>query len=424
MKSLQFDYSIPRYVFSKVVGRWKPSLYWHPRLSCLRLREVQEPNLPNEDWVKVEVTYGGICGSDLNLIFLNDSPATSPYASFPFTVGHEVVGKVSETGENVKHLKKGDRVVIDPILSCMSRGFKTPCKACERGEYSLCSHMTEGDISPGLLIGACKDTGGSWGPVLVAHNTQVLPLPDEVDDLNGVLIEPFSCALHAVLKNKPKPQDRVLVIGAGVIGISVIAAIRALGISCHITALVKHRFQGELATTFGADEVIYLSRNGTYIDETAKTLDAKVLKPIYGSPVIEGGADIVYECVGKKQSINDALRFAQSGGKVVLLGLASIIDGIDWTAVWLNELEVKGSFAYSTGEYEGKTMRTLEIAIDLIRQKKVDLSPMISHRFPLENYKEAIYTATNKGSSSVMKVIFEHGNTINRGGNQHENISS
>ncbi|WP_078553973.1 zinc-dependent alcohol dehydrogenase [Bacillus alkalicellulosilyticus] len=406
MKSVQFDYSIPRYVFSKVAGRMKPSMHVHPKLSCLRLREVEEPQLPNNDWVKIGVTYGGICGSDLNLIYLHDSPAASPFTSFPFTVGHEIVGRVVEAGTNVSGIEKGSRVVIDPVLSCMSRGITPPCSACARGDYSLCSKKTEGDVSPGLLIGTCKDTGGSWGPVLVAHKSQVLPLPDEVDDLNGVLVEPFSCALHAVLRNPPSAKDKVLVIGAGVIGISVVAALRALEINCEITVLVKHPFQGKLATHFGADHVVYLSKG--YEQETANLFGANVLNPVFGDAVIEGGADIVYECVGKKKSINDALRFTHSGGKVVLLGLGSIIDGIDWTNVWMNELEIKGSFAYSTGQYKGKTMRTLEIAIELMRERKVDLSPMVTHRFPLDHYREAIHTASNKSRDSVIKVVFDH----------------
>ena len=171
MNSLQFDYSVPRYALSKVVGKMNTSFYWHSRLSCLRLRKVEEPILPNDEWIKLDVKYGGICGSDLNLIFLNDSPATSPYASFPFTVGHEIVGKVTEIGKHVDNVIKGDRVVIDPILSCMSRGFKEPCPACERGDFSLCHKKTEGEISPGLLIGACRDTGGSWSPTSTSITT-------------------------------------------------------------------------------------------------------------------------------------------------------------------------------------------------------------------------------------------------------------
>lgn len=406
MKSLQFDYQLPRYIFSKLTGRFFPSIYWHSRLSCLKFYEESEPNLPNDHWVKVKVKYGGICGSDLNLLFLNDSPATSPFVSFPFTIGHEIVGEIIETGSKANHVNIGDRVVIDPILSCAARGIPNPCSSCRKGDDHLCIHKTEGNLSPGLLIGACRDTGGGWSSCLVAHKSQVFKLPNEVDDLNGVMVEPFSCALHSVLRNPPREHDAVLVIGGGVIGLCVIAAIRALDIGCHIIALVKHDFQAKLASQYGANDTILL-RKTTYINDLANALDAKILNPLFGPKVIQGGADLVFECVGRKQSINDALRFTKNGGKVVLLGLGGILDGIDWTTVWLNELEVKGSFAYSTEEYKGKRVRTFEIAIELMRAGKVDLSPLVTHRFPLEEYRMALHTASNKKNRSAIKVVFE-----------------
>ncbi|GCD81366.1 alcohol dehydrogenase [Parageobacillus thermoglucosidasius] len=407
MNSIQFEYSVPRYVLSKIMGKVSKSFYWNSRLSCVRLRRVEVPKLPNDEWVKVRVKYGGICGSDLNLILLKDSPTTSPFVSFPFTIGHEVVGTIEEVGSKVENVNVGDRVAIDPILSCITRGIADPCPNCRRGDYNLCHFMTEGVISPGLLIGACRDTGGSWGAYLVAHKSQVLKLPDNVNDLNGVLVEPFSCALHAVLRNPPKKDDTVLVIGAGTIGICVVAAIKALEFPCRIVVLAKHDFQTQLASHYGADEIIYFTKNKNYIYETAKSLQASVLDPLFGDPVVQGRADLIFECVGNKQSINDALRFVKNGGKAVLLGLAGIIDGVDWTTVWLNELDVKGSFAYSTEEYQGKKMRTLQIAIELMHNEKVDLSPLVTHRFPLENYRHALQTVINKGKGSTMKVVLE-----------------
>lgn len=407
LKALQFNFSLPRYALCKTVGKILPSIHWDTRFSCLRYRDVPDPVLPNNQWVKIKVTYGGICGSDMNLLFLHDSPSTSPYASFPFTIGHEMVGVITETGSEVTSLKPGDRVVTDPILSCLSRGFPEPCPACKRGDFSLCDHMTDGDLAPGLLIGACRDTGGSWSPYLVAHQSQIFKLPDEVDDINGIMVEPFSVALHAVLRNRPDDGDTVLVIGAGVIGICVIAAIRALNIPCRIVVLAKHSFQAELAARYGADHIVRLTAGDGYFPETASALQARLLKPLFGSPVVQGGADIVYECVGRKRSIDDALRFAKSGGKIVLLGLAGIVEQIDWTAVWLHELTVRGSFAYGTEMFEGKKARTHEIAIDLMAAGKVDLSPLITHRFPLEQYKLALSTAANKRDGTAIKIVFE-----------------
>ncbi|WP_096189416.1 zinc-dependent alcohol dehydrogenase [Evansella halocellulosilytica] len=407
MKAVQFDLNIPKYAISKAMGKVNPSLYVNSPLSCLQLRDVEPPPLPNEHWVEVKVKYGGICGSDLNLISLKDSPATSPFISFPFTMGHEIVGTISKTGKLVKGHHVGERVVIDPLLACSVRGIDPLCPECKKGNYHLCHHMNDGTISPGLLTGTCKDTGGGWGNYIVAHESQVIKLPDNVSNTNGVLVEPFSCALHTVMQNPPKQSDIVLVIGAGVIGICLIAALRALNYSCNIVVLVKYPFQGELASQFGADEVIYISRGKDYLSNAAQSMNAHVLHPIFGEPIVHGGADIVYECVGNKKSLHDAIRFTRKGGKLVLLGLASFIENLDMTMIWLNELEIKGSFTYSTEMYHGQQKRTLQIAVDLMKEGKVDLSPLVTHCFSLENYREAIAAATNKKKENTMKVIFE-----------------
>lgn len=407
MKAVQFDLRLSRYALVKSLGRWFPSLHWHPKLSCLRYQTVPEPTLPNEQWAKIKVKYAGICGSDLNLIFLRDSPATSPFASFPFTLGHEIVGTVEETGSAAHTFKPGDRVVIDPVLSCKTRGFDSLCPACAKGDESLCERMTDGNISPGLLIGTCRDTGGGWGSHLVAHQSQLIKLPDDVNDLNGVMVEPFSCALHSVLRNPPGDGDHVLIIGSGVIGICTIAALRALNDKCQITVVAKHDFQAELAARYGADQIIRLAEEKTFERQLADVLQAKLLKPVFGPSVVQGGADLVYECVGNAGSIKDALRFCRSGGKVVLVGLAGIQNKIDWTAVWLNELEIKGCFAYSTEYYKGKQMRTLQIAIDLMQEGKVDLAPMVTHTFPLHDYQKAIEISSSKARGQTMKVVFE-----------------
>ncbi|HID87472.1 MAG TPA: alcohol dehydrogenase [Anaerolineae bacterium] len=405
MKALQFVESIPRYVLSKAIGLVYPPVFWS-RLSCLQCVEVPEPPLPNENWAGIRVRYGGICGSDMGTVFPHNSPLLSAFTSHRYTLGHENVGTIAELGPGVEGFQVGERVVVNPTLSCEVRGFTELCSACQKGDTNLCHRFTEGEIAPGLLIGNCRDTGGSWSPFFVAHKSQLLKVPDSVDDENGVMVEPFSVALHAVLRNAPRDEETVLVMGAGVIGICVVAALRALGSRARVIVLSKYPFQARAAERYGADQVIPLDRSVDHYQELARALGATLHKPLLGKPAMVGGADLVFDCVGSGGSIDDALRFTRSGGRMVLIGAAALPKGIDWTSIWLNEIEVKGSYIYGTELYQGQRMHTFQIALDLMAEGKVDLAPLVTHRFKLEDYREALATVAHKGRTEVMKAVF------------------
>ncbi|MFQ6058134.1 MAG: zinc-binding dehydrogenase [Anaerolineae bacterium] len=405
MKALRFIESIPRYVLSKAIGTFYQPIFWS-RFSCLQYDEVPEPPLPNENWARIKVRYGGICGSDLSIISLHNSPALSPFASFPFTMGHENVGTIAELGPGVQGFTPGERVVVDPVPGCEVRGFTDLCPACQRGDIALCQRLTEGDIAPGLLTGFCRDTGGSWSPYLVAHRSQLLRVPHSVDDENGVMVEPFAVALRAVLHNYPRDEDTVLIVGAGVIGICVVAALRALGSRARVLVLAKYPFQAQAAERYGADQVIRLTRGVDHYQELARALGATLHTPILGKRVVVGGADLVFDCVGSDESLDDALRFTRSGGRMVLVGLAAVPKGVDWTPIWLHEIEIKGSYAYGIESYRGRRVRTFQMALDLMAEGVVDLAPLVTHRFRLEDYPRALATVTNKGRTGVMKAVF------------------
>ncbi len=197
MEALQFKFHPLRYALAKAVGTVYPAVFTS-KAGCLAYGDVLEPELPDSDWVKIDTVMGGICGSDLSLIALEDSPSLSPLASFPFVIGHENVGIVREAGETAADVEVGQRVVADPLLPCAVRGFGTPCKSCRAGRPNRCLRFTSGNIAPGLLLGHCRDTGGSWGATFVAHRTQIIPVPDHVSNENALMSEPFGCALHAV----------------------------------------------------------------------------------------------------------------------------------------------------------------------------------------------------------------------------------
>jgi len=404
MKAVQLIESIPRYLLTKAVGAVYPPVFWSP-LAMLQYREVPEPDLPGPKWVKIKTRYGGICGSDMNTILLKDSPALSAFVSFPLTLGHENLGIIAEVGHQVGGFAPGDRVVAEPLLPCATRGIEDLCEFCQRGEFSLCQNFTEGDLSPGFGIGSCRDTGGSWSPCFVAHQSQLFSVPENVSDENALMVEPFSVALRPVMRNFPDENDTVLVLGAGVIGLCAVAALRMLGSGARVIVLAKHPFQGEMARGFGADEVIYL-REGDYFQAVAEATVSRLYKPVLGKRVLVGGVDIVYECVGSESSIDDSLRLARSGGTVVLVGLAAIPKRVDWTPIWLNELTVKGSFWCSTETVQGRRVRTFQLALEWMAEGKLDLTPMVTHRFSLDDYKRALAITADKSRHPVVKSVF------------------
>src|ERR671910_3070643 len=211
------------------------------RLSPLQLEEVPEPELPAPDWVRVKPLLSGICGSDLGTLSAQNSPYFSPLTSPPFVMGHEILGEVVEDNSG---FSAGERVVVEPALGCAVRGIEPPCAYCASGQYALCVNVAKGDISPGIQTGFCGDTGGGWAEgTLVAHPSQLHRVPKDVPDEAAVAVEPLACAVHAALKVAPEPGETTLVVGAGSVGLFVVAALRRLTRTGHIICVAKHERQ-------------------------------------------------------------------------------------------------------------------------------------------------------------------------------------
>lgn len=405
MNAIQFHVTVPRYVAGKVLGAAYRPLYWSG-LSCLQYGEIPEPALPGPDWVKIRTRYGGICGSDWSLIHLHDSPYLSPFGSERFVLGHENLGTVAEVGSRVEGWSVGERVIADPMLPCAARGSSEPCPACQRGDYNLCYRFAEGALAPGTILGSCADTGGSWGPIYVVHESQLVRVPGEVSDKNAILLDALCSALHPVLRHFPEDHETVLVLGSGSIGLCTVAALRALGSRARILVLAKYPLQAELARHYGADQVVLLGRGDDRFRALAELTGAKAYQPLLGKPALVGGAHVVYECVGKDDSVDDALRLATGGGKVVLVGLAAVPKRVDWTPIWFHELTVVGSYAVAVETYQGRQMRTYEVGLELMAQGKLDLAPLLTHEFRLAEYRQAFRTMAAKGSNGVLKAVF------------------
>lgn len=406
MQALQFTDSVPRYALSKVVGRGYRQVYWSGA-ACLQLRDVPPPALPTPEWVRIDTRYGGICGSDIGLVSLHTSTATMPFTSFPFTVGHENVGTIAGLGRGVEGFSVGQRVVVDPVLGCAVRGFRELCEFCARGDRNLCRRFREGTIAPGMLTGFCRDTGGSWSPSFVAHQSQLVPVPDSVSDENAVMSEPFAGSLHAVLRNPPRDDQTVLIIGAGVLGLCTLAALRAIGSKARILITARHPLQRAMAKRYGADVVINETRGLPLYKTVAQLTGGAVHKPVIGKHVVQGGADLVYECVGSDMTVDDGLRLTAPGGTLVLVGLAAVPRGVDWASIWMKEIAVRGTFCYAMETFEGEQISTMALTMRLMAEGKLDLAPLVTHRFRLEDYRDALRTVTSKGRSGVIKAVFD-----------------
>src|SRR5581483_5303717 len=305
MKAIQFNATIPRYVVGLAGQKFSPSILWNG-MSCTALVDTPEPQLPNDEWVKIKTRYGGICGTDTGTIYLHTSPYLEPLGSFPFTFGHENVGHIAQVGTRAGDWNISERVLVEPLLWCKPRGFQDLCRFCARGEINLCERLNQGTVSVGVMTGFCRDTGGSWSEYYLAHSSQLYRVPDNVSDENALLVEPFSVGLHAALQFPPHDDDTVLIMGAGIIGLLTLAALRATGSNATIWVVARYPFQADAARKLGATDII--SSKSDFYAEIAKRTGGEILKPVIGKRMMNGGGvDVTYECVGSDDTLDDAM---------------------------------------------------------------------------------------------------------------------
>lgn len=406
MQALVYHLSLPKVLLARLLAARRPGLVTGPG-SPLQLTQMPAPELRGADWAVLATRLAGICGTDLGLLMGQSSPSASPFNSFPAVLGHEVVATIQEAGSRVPY-PPGTRVVVDPGISCTMRGLDPPCPSCRAGFPYLCRRCTEGELAPGIIIGFNRDLPGGWGQMLAAHESQLFPVPEELSDERAVLVEPLAVAVHAVLRRRPEPGERVLVIGAGTIGLCTVAALRLLDVDCHITLVARYPFQAELGRSLGADQVID-GRGDGLLQAAAGLPWSGLHKPIMGRPVLRGGFDIVYDCVGSRSSLDDALRVTAEGGALVLVGGAGEVGALDWTFVWLRELSIIGSVGYGNERLGDETVHTFRLTMDrLAAMPDLPVERMITHRYPLADYRSALAAALGRRSSRAIKVIFDY----------------
>lgn len=399
MLALRYHYSIPRYLLSRVAA-WLRPRHFFPRLAPLKLEEIPF-SPPALGWVILKSRLCGICGSDLNLLKGAESYLLEPYATFPCTLGHEVVAEVAAAPPG-SGFSPGERVVVEPLLPCRARGM-APCGPCRQGDYNLCEHFTQGRLAPGPLLGFHREAGGGMAEYLAAPPESLVRLPEALPDEDAVLVDSLASALQPVLDHFPADSDTVVIYGAGVIGQQLLRALRALGSRARLIMVARHPFQAELARAGGADAVLISPSRR----ELGEAVGARFLPTTLGGGNLEGGAELFFDCVGSKSSLQEGLLALKARGTYVLVGTAGRLGGVDLSSLWFRELRVTGSAMYAHSYFQGRRVRTYELAVELLSRPAYPRAGLLTHIFPLKEYVRAFQAAFDKRRHSSVKVAVE-----------------
>jgi L-iditol 2-dehydrogenase len=324
----------------------------------VEVRDVPDPQ-PRPGEVLVRVRAAGICGSDLH--FYNGSFPAMPNVS----PGHEFAGEVAAPGDGVSGWAVGDRVVVEPIVSCRS------CSYCRSGRYQLCAGH--------VLLGTSKSGGLAEYVAVPAYG--LYRLPDEMDFDTAALTEPLAVAVHGSHLVGLTAGEKVLVLGSGSIG--VMAVLSASSAGCRVVATYRHGHQGEAAIAAGAERVVK--------DSEMAGLE---------------GFDVVVETVGGTgATLGQALGIVRKGGRVCVLGLFTQPSPVHALGLVLKETSVAGAIEYCTPGLQSD----FDVALGILERHRGRVTSLVTHRFGLGDVADAFAAAADKSSRSLKVHISPDG---------------
>jgi threonine dehydrogenase-like Zn-dependent dehydrogenase len=403
MKAIYVDKRIPNMLLTKTIAPLRPGFVWTP-LSASRVDEFPDPPLPGPRWLRLKNEQCGICSTDLSLLFVRADPSVAP-AALPgvsrFWLGHEAVSVITEVGPSVTRFRVGDRVIMDTHFygaNCHILEIDPPCSYCADGQPLFCLNKSR----PGQV-----GVGGGFGDAYITHETAVYPVPESLGADQAMLVEPTAIAVHGVLRCPPKPGDKVLVIGAGVIALLYVTVIRGLCPEAEITVLARYPHQQEMAERLGATHIL---RDDSSYRDIAHITGGQFFSAPLNKGIVTGGFDIVYDCVGEAHTTTDALRWTRANGTVVMVGIhMAPMKKVDLSLLWYHQVDLIGTYVHGMDTWNGQRKHTYEWVLELFRENKLPVEDLITHRFPSKDYKEAIRVASSKGKEKAIKVILEHG---------------
>ena len=377
----------------------------------MRLQEVDDPPFLGPDWVVLQPRLTGICGSDAKQVFMDfgedvarDNPM-GDFFSMPQVLGHEVVADVVSVGPEAEGVDVGDRVVLNPWLSCGPRGISPQCPACNAGDFSLCWNFAKGRVAPGIHSGTSRDATGGFAELMPAHDSMVFRVPDNIVDEVAVFADPFAVSLHSVTRHPPPPGGKVLVYGAGALGTTATVILRALHPDVEVMVVARFEAQAALARKLGAVVVAHEPRRQV-IEEAAAWSGGQLVGSENLPMAYPGGIDVVYDTVGRPETFEVAVRVLKARGTLVKAGVHGPARW-EWTPLYFKEISWVGSNAFGFEEVDGVRQHGIQHYLDLVGDGRVDLDGMLTHTFRLDEWREAFTALATQDQSGAIKVAFD-----------------
>ncbi|ODQ55818.1 putative alcohol dehydrogenase [Saitoella complicata NRRL Y-17804] len=336
------------------------------------------PQLSSPYDVRVQVKATGICGSDVH--YWTHGAIGDFIVKSPMVLGHESAGIVVEVGEKVKNLKVGDRVAMEPGEPCRY------CEYCKRGDYNVCNEMK---------FAATPPFDGTLAKYYVLPGDFCVPLPDEISLEEGSTVEPLAVAVHVCRRAQVKPHTKVVVFGAGPVGLLCAAVARAYGASVVVSVdIVEKRV--EFAKSFGATHGFISPKPNP--DESKIEYARRAASALKSSLdlAVDEGFDISIDASGAEVCINTALYSLRKKGRHLQAGMGSDTITFPIAHMTAQEIELGGSFRYGAGCYRD--------AVELIRSGKVDVGRIITHRFAFGDAERA-FRAVKEQEEGLIKAV-------------------
>lgn len=332
---------------------------------CKMALEERDIPTPKDDEVLVKVEYVGVCGSDLH--YYEHGRIGNFIVEPPFVLGHESGGTVIEVGKDVKHLKVGDRVALEPGKTCGK------CEFCRTGRYNLC---------PDVVFFATPPVGGVFQEYVAHEAGLCFKLPDNVSTMEGALIEPLAVGFHAANQGGAHAGQTAVVTGSGCIGLVSLLALKAMGVSkVYVVDVIDKRL--EKALELGADGVINGMRENT-IDRVLELTGGK-------------GCDLVIETAGSELTTTQAFNFTKKGATIVLVGYSA--SGKETLPIGMaldKELTIKTVFRYR---------HIYPMAIDAVSSGRVNIKGIVTNYFDFDDIQNAMDQSIHDKANIVKSVI-------------------